>query len=221
VIDTGRKLAGHRLRDRGLGQQARERNRSFTNRTAAMRLHSRARMRPPLRSEQAAGGAAYCGNILTTTSQRRDAIMSITPIEKVIYTAKAHTTGGRDGGASRTSDGHLDVKLSVPGTTGTGTNPEQLFAVGWSACYLSAMKLVAGRMKVKLPADVAIDPEVDLGTANGGYFLQARLTVLLPGLDAAIAQQLADEAHRECPYSKATHGNISVTTIVKTDAVAS
>src|SRR5580698_5642775 len=111
---------------------------------------------------------------------------AITAIEKVIYTAKAHTTGGRDGGASRTSDGRLDVKLSVPGTSGTGTNPEQLFAVGWSACYLSAMKIVAGRMKVKLPDDAAIDCEVDLGTTGGGYFLQARLSVILPGIDPAI-----------------------------------
>lgn len=146
--------------------------------------------------------------------------MSITPIEKVLYTAKAHTTGGRDGGGSRTSDGRLDVKLSVPGTPGTGTNPEQLFAVGWSACFLSAMKIVAGRMKVKLPPDFAIDPEVDLGMTNGAYFLQARLTIYLPGVDPAIAQQLADGAHLECPYSKATHGNINVETIVKTEPAA-
>lgn len=92
----------------------------------------------------------------------------MTRIEKVLYTAKAHTTGGRDGGASRTSDGRLDVKLSVPGTSGTGTNPEQLFAVGWSACFLSAIKIVAARMKVRLPADLAIDTEVDLGTTGGG-----------------------------------------------------
>src|SRR6202045_888021 len=135
--------------------------------------------------------------------------MSITQIEKVIYTAKAHTTGGREGGASRTSDGRLDVKLSVPGTSGTGTNPEQLFAVGWSACYLSAIKIVAARMKVKLPTDLAIDTEVDLGTADGGYLLQARLNIILPGIEPAIAQQLADGAHLECPYSKATHGNIN------------
>src|ERR1700678_1472447 len=101
--------------------------------------------------------------------------MSVTPIEKVIYTAKAHTTGGRDGGSSRTSDGRLDVKLSIPGTPGTGTNPEQLFAVGWSACFLSALQIVAGRKKGKLPAALAIDTEIDLGTAGGGYLLQARL----------------------------------------------
>lgn len=146
--------------------------------------------------------------------------MSITPIEKVLYTAKAHTTGGRDGGTSRTSDGRLDVKLSVPGTPGTGTNPEQLFAVGWSACFLSALKLVAASMKVKLPAGLAIDPEVDLGMTNGGYLLQARLNVLLPGVEPEVAQKLVDAAHRECPYSKATHGNINVVTIVKTEPVA-
>lgn len=143
--------------------------------------------------------------------------MNITSIEKVLYTAQAHTTGGREGGVSRTSDGRLDVKLSVPGGPGTGTNPEQLFAVGWSACFLSAIKLVAARMKVKLPTEVAIDPEVDLGqSAEGGYFLQARMNVSLPGMDRAIAQQVVDAAHKECPYSKATHGNINVVTNVKT-----
>jgi lipoyl-dependent peroxiredoxin len=146
--------------------------------------------------------------------------MSITPIEKVLYTARAHTTGGREGGASRTSDGHLDVKLSVPGTPGTGTNPEQLFAVGWSACFLSAIKLVAGHMKVRLPAEVAVDPEVDLGTTNGGYFLQARLNVSLPGIDPELAQKIVDGAHQECPYSKATRGNIDVAITVKTEPVA-
>jgi lipoyl-dependent peroxiredoxin len=143
--------------------------------------------------------------------------MSITPIEKVVYTAKAHTTGGRDGGSSRTSDGRLDVKLSIPGTPGTGTNPEQLFAVGWSACYLSAMKIVAAGMKVRLPADVAIDTEVDLGTAGGGYFLRARLNVVLPGMEREVAQALAEGAHLQCPYSKATHGNINVVTNVVTN----
>lgn len=145
--------------------------------------------------------------------------MSITQIQKVIYTARARTSGGRDGGTSRTSDGRLDVRLSPPGATGTGTNPEQLFAVGWSACYLSAIKLVASRMKVKLPADPAIDAEVDLGMLDGGYFLRARLEVWMPGLEPAVARQLVDGAHRECPYSKATHGNIDVVTTVRTDPV--
>ncbi len=134
-----------------------------------------------------------------------------TQIDKVLYTAKAHTTGGRDGGASRTSDGHLDVKLAVPGTHGTGTNPEQLFAVGWSACFLSAINLVAHRMKVKL-SDVTVDAEVDLGTTNGSYLIQARLNVTIPGVVPEIAQKVVDAAHLECPYSKATHGNINVVT---------
>ncbi|PWU20004.1 MAG: peroxiredoxin [Verrucomicrobia bacterium] len=129
---------------------------------------------------------------------------------KVLYTAKAHTTGGREGGASRTSDGRLDVKLSVPGTPGNGTNPEQLFAVGWSACFLSAVKLVAAQMKVRLPADSAIDPEVDLLNGEEGYMLQARLNVSLPGVDRQVAQKILDGAHQTCPYSKATRGNINV-----------
>lgn len=144
----------------------------------------------------------------------------ITPIEKVLYTAKAHTTGGREGGASRTSDGALDVKLAIPGSHGTGTNPEQLFAVGWSACFLSAIKIVAAGMKVKLPPDAAVDSEVDLGTNSGHYFIQARLNVSLPGVAHDVAQKIVDAAHLECPYSKATHGNINVVTnVIETTAV--
>jgi osmotically inducible protein OsmC len=146
--------------------------------------------------------------------------ITMTRVEKVLCTAKAHTTGGRDGGASRTSDGRLDVKLSIPGTPGTGTNPEQLFAVGWSACLLSALKIVAGKMKIKLPDDVAIDPEVDRGTTGGGYVLQARLNVRLPGVERDIAQAIVDGAHLQCPYSKATHGNINVVTNIDTTPVA-
>src|SRR6266478_5983200 len=129
---------------------------------------------------------------------------------KVLYTAKAHTTGGREGGASRTSDGRLDVKFSVPGAPGNGTNPEQLFAVGWSACFLSAIKVVAAKMKVKLPTDPVIDAEVDLWTGDAGYSLQARLNVSLPGLERQVAQSILDGAHQTCPYSKATRGNIDV-----------
>ena len=147
--------------------------------------------------------------------------MAITQIEKVLYTAKAHTTGGRDGGASRTSDGRLDVRLTAPGARGDGTNPEQLFAAGWSSCFLSAIKHVAAQSRVKLPPDAAIDAEVDLGTVRGGYFLQARLNVSLPGLDPDTAQKLVDGAHRECPYSKATRGNIHVVTnLVEAKAAA-
>ena len=127
---------------------------------------------------------------------------------KVLYTAKAHTTGGREGGASRTSDGRLDVKLTVPGTPGNGTNPEQLFAVGWSACFLSAIKHVGAKMKVRIPPELAVDPEVDLCMGDDGYSLQARLNVSLPGLDRQVAQQILDAAHHTCPYSKATRGNI-------------
>ena len=129
---------------------------------------------------------------------------------KVLYTAKAHTTGGREGGASRTSDGRLDVKLSIPGGPGNGTNPEQLFAVGWSACFLSAIKHVASMMKVKLPAEVAVDPEIDLLQGSDGYSLKARLNVSLPGLDHEVAQSIVDGAEHTCPYSKATRGNIDV-----------
>lgn len=130
-------------------------------------------------------------------------------IEKVLYTAKAHTTGGRDG-ASRSSDGRLDVKLSSPGAAGNGTNPEQLFAAGWSACFLSAVGVAAGKMKVRLPDDRAIDAEVDLGTNEGGYVLRARLNAKLPGLDREVARAIVDAAHQICPYSKATRGNIDV-----------
>ena len=131
----------------------------------------------------------------------------MTAIDKVLYTAKTHTTGGRDG-ASRTSDGRLDVKLSSPGTSGGGTNPEQLFAAGWSACFMSAIGLAAAQKKVALPADRAVDAEVDLGTNDGGYVLRARLNVSLPGLDRELAQALVNVAHETCPYSKATRGNI-------------
>ena len=131
-------------------------------------------------------------------------------INKVLYTAKTHTTGGRDG-ASRTSDGRLEVKLSSPGTSGTGTNPEQLFAAGWSACFMSAIGLAASQRKISLPPDRAIDAEVDLGTNDGGYLLRARLNVSLPGLDREVAEALVEAAHQLCPYSKATHGNIDVT----------
>jgi Ohr subfamily peroxiredoxin len=133
-----------------------------------------------------------------------------TQSQKVLYTAKTHTTGGRDGGASRTSDGRLDVKFSLPGTPGGGTNPEQLFAVGWSACFLSAIQIAALQKKVKLPAETAIDAEVDLLNGAGGYQLQARLNVSLPGVDREIGQALVDAAEQLCPYSKATRGSIHV-----------
>lgn len=128
---------------------------------------------------------------------------------KVLYTAKTHTSGGRDG-SSRSSDGRLDVTLSSPGAPGTGTNPEQLFAAGWSACFIGAMGLAAGKLKVKLPADTAVDAEVDLANTEGAYSLRARLNVSLPGIERDVAQSIVEAAHQTCPYSKATRGNIDV-----------
>lgn len=130
-------------------------------------------------------------------------------IDNVLYTGKTRTTGGREG-AARSSDGRLDIQLSPPGSSGQGTNPEQLFAAGWSACFVGAMGLAARELKVALPADTAVNAEVDLGTGEGGYFLQARLNVSLPGVSADVAQKIVDAAHQTCPYSKATRGNIDV-----------
>jgi Ohr subfamily peroxiredoxin len=130
-------------------------------------------------------------------------------IEKVLYTAKTHTTGGRDG-AARSSDGRLELKLSPPGSAGQGTNPEQLFAAGWSACFIGAMGRAASAQKIKLPADVAVDAEVDLGTVGDGFQLQARLNINLPGLDREVAEAVVSAAHQICPYSKLSRGNINV-----------
>jgi Ohr subfamily peroxiredoxin len=132
-----------------------------------------------------------------------------TQASKVVYTAKTHTVGGREG-SSRSSDGRLDVKLSLPGSNGTGTNPEQLFAAGWSACFEGALGVAAKQQKVALPADTAIDAEVDLHSGGDGYSLSARLNISLPGLERDVAQALAEAAHQICPYSKAIRGNIDV-----------
>ncbi|WP_244851227.1 organic hydroperoxide resistance protein [Caballeronia sp. SL2Y3] len=130
-------------------------------------------------------------------------------IEKVLYTAKTHTSGGRDGTA-RSSDGRLDIDLSSPGSAGKGTNPEQLFAAGWSACFIGAMGLAARKLKVTLPPDLSVDAEVDLGMTGDAYLLGARLNVSLPGVEHDVARALVDAAHETCPYSKATRGNIEV-----------
>ena len=132
-----------------------------------------------------------------------------TALDKVLYTAKAHTTGGRDGN-SRTDDGRLEVKLSSPGTAGTGTNPEQLFAAGYAACFIGAIKAVAGKMKLTVPQDTAIDSEVDLGPTSNGYGIAVRLNISLPGMEREAAQQLVNAAHQVCPYSNATRNNIDV-----------
>ncbi len=133
----------------------------------------------------------------------------MTRIENVLYTGKTHTAGGRDG-VARSSDGRLDIKLSRPGSAGDGTNPEQLLGAGWSACFIGAMGGAARALNVVLPVDTSVDAEIDLGTTDDAYFLQARLNVSLPGLSRDIAQALVDRAHQTCPYSKATRGNIDV-----------
>lgn len=130
-------------------------------------------------------------------------------IEKVLYTGKTHTTGGRDG-AAHSDDGRLQIQLSPPGGSGTGTNPEQLFAAGWSACFIGAMGRAAKEQNIVLPADVAVDAEVDLGTGGVDFFLQARLRISLPGLPREQGQALIEAAHQLCPYSRMSRGNIDV-----------
>ena len=131
--------------------------------------------------------------------------------DKLLYTAKTHTTGGRENGHAKSSDGQLEVRLSTPGTNRPGTNPEQLFAAGWSACFEGAMQFVAHQHKITLPPETAIAAEVDLNQGDGGFFLRARLNVSIPGVERSQAQEIVDQAHQVCPYSKATRGNIEVT----------
>jgi len=133
----------------------------------------------------------------------------------VLYKTQAKATGGRDGHAA-TLDGALDVKLTTPkelgGGGGAGNNPEQLFAAGYAACFIGAMKAVGPKIGVKVPEDVAIDSSVSLGPTNGGaaYGIAVKLAITLPGLDAEAKQKLVDTAHQVCPYSNATRGNIDV-----------
>ncbi len=126
---------------------------------------------------------------------------------KTLYTANVHVVGGREGSA-RSADGRLDVKLAPPGGRGEGTNPEQLFAAGWSACFEGAMAIAAKAKGVTLPAGLAIDAEVELRHGDEGYSLAASLNVSVPGVDPEIARQIIEAAHRTCPYSKAIKGNI-------------
>jgi lipoyl-dependent peroxiredoxin len=143
----------------------------------------------------------------------------MTDTTRVLFTAKVHTIGGRDGGASLSSDGRLNIKHSIPGTPGTGTNPEQLFAAGWSACFEGAMGIAARKMKIAMPAGMAIDAEVDLCLGLDAYFLRGRLNVSLPGLEPDVARELIESGHRTCPYSKATRGNIDVLiNLIKADS---
>jgi Ohr subfamily peroxiredoxin len=134
-------------------------------------------------------------------------------LEKVLYTAHATSTGGREG-RTRSSDGALEVRLSVPkemnGAGGPGTNPEQLFAAGYSACFLASIKVVAAEQKIRVPADVSIAASVGLGPIASGLGIQAALNISLPGMDREVAQRLVQAAHQVCPYSNATRGNIDV-----------
>ena len=138
-------------------------------------------------------------------------------IEKVLYTAHATSTGGREG-SSKSSDGVLDVKLTTPkemgGNGALGTNPEQLFAAGYSACFLGAMKYVAGTQKIALPATTTITADVGIGQIPAGFGIQVALTVTVPGMEHAAAEKLVQAAHGVCPYSNATRGNIDVTLTV-------
>jgi Ohr subfamily peroxiredoxin len=152
-----------------------------------------------------------------------------TKIQTVLLTGKTHTTAGRRDGAAR-GDDHLDIQLSTPGTPGNDIGfsaiqahpaAEQLFAGAWSACYTGALGLVAKTKKVTLPADMSVDIEVDLGKTGSAYFIQARIDVRMPGVAHGVAEAIARAAHEVCPYSKAVHGNIDVTTnIVAAEAVA-
>lgn len=136
----------------------------------------------------------------------------VTKVEKVLYQAHATSTGGRDG-TTKSSDGLLDVKLASPkelGGPGGGVNPEQLFAAGYSACFIGAMKVVAGMQKIALPADTSINATVGIGKIPAGFGVEAQLVVSIPGMDRAVAQGIIDKAHQVCPYSNATRGNIEV-----------
>ncbi len=138
-------------------------------------------------------------------------------LEKVLYTAHATSTGGREG-TSKSSDGVLDLKLTTPkelgGNGAVGTNPEQLFAAGYSACFIGAMKVVAGKMKLALPAETSITADVGIGPIPAGFGIQVAMTITIPGMERATAEQLVQAAHGVCPYSNATRGNIDVTLTV-------
>lgn len=137
-------------------------------------------------------------------------------LQKVVYQAHATSTGGRDG-STRTSDGQLELKLAVPkemGGNGQGVNPEQLFAAGYSACFIGAMKFVAGAQKIALPADTHIDATVGIGPIPAGFGIEVQLVVHIPGMERAAAEALVAKAHQVCPYSNATRGNIDVTITV-------
>ncbi|BFO68424.1 organic hydroperoxide resistance protein [Chryseobacterium sp. S0630] len=134
---------------------------------------------------------------------------TVVNISKVLYSGNVIVTGGRNGEA-KSSDGKLDIELTPPGAKGNGTNPEQLLAAGWSACFIGAMQLGSAKLGITLPPDVSVNTSVDLATNDDGFFLQAHLQILLPGLAIDEARKVVETAHATCPYSKATRGNINV-----------
>ena len=127
---------------------------------------------------------------------------------RVLYTARVHTVGGRDGGSSYSDDRRLEVKHTVPGHPGNGTNPEQLFAAGWSACFEGAMGVAARKLNVDLPSDTSINAEIDLLQGDDGYSIQGRLNIVVPGIPRDVARAIAAAAELICPYSRATRGNM-------------
>jgi Ohr subfamily peroxiredoxin len=134
---------------------------------------------------------------------------TVVNISKVLYSGNVVVTGGRNGEA-KSSDGKLDIELTSPGSKGNGTNPEQLLAAGWSACFIGAMHLASAKIGITLPADLSVNTSVDLATNDDGFFLQAHLQILLPGLAIDEARKVVETAHATCPYSKATRGNVNV-----------
>ncbi|MDR4950955.1 organic hydroperoxide resistance protein [Chryseobacterium sp. ES2] len=134
---------------------------------------------------------------------------TVVNISKVLYSGNVIVTGGRNGEA-KSSDGKLDIELTPPGAKGNGTNPEQLLSAGWSACFIGAMQLGSAKLGITLPPDLSVNTSVDLATNDDGFFLQAHLQVLLPGLAIDEARKVVETAHATCPYSKATRGNINV-----------
>ena len=130
-------------------------------------------------------------------------------VRKILHSGKTHTTGGREGTA-RSDDGRLDIELSPPGAPGNGTNPEQLFAACWSACFIGALRHAANARRVEFPPETSVVAEVDLGHGEQGFFVQARMTVSLPGIAPELGRLLIDAAHQNCPYSKAIRGNVDV-----------
>jgi Ohr subfamily peroxiredoxin len=139
---------------------------------------------------------------------------------KVLYTTKVHTEGGRDGGSAKSADGSLDIEFALPGSKHIGVNPEQLLAAGWSACFLGALAIAAAKHNVTLPANRSVDAEIDLGNGEDGFLLAAHLSVSLPGIGREDGERLIEAAHQTCPYSRAVRGNIEVSVSLASDTTS-